>query len=440
MTSFPSFSKPLTRADYDKVILQLTNHFTKQNLPDPRTLAALVVNLRDQGLSDVQIQKQIDQHLATQKAKADAKAAQVAKLQAAQKPLLDKLSAAKTAKQTIIDAQNAEREQAVKEFIYGKPSNEMLADPRDPSKKITRAEYDKVIAERAAQNKDTTNKTGNPNTDAIRAQIQAEKAGISNPVVIGVNRSYVQLSNGQLIERSKFTGTIPAELLAKANTTEQFPTSFNSQTDLSASKNTSPVKSNNSSVTKPKADTGKFSSNSAFAPKEPTKPEDTLGGFLKNVGDALSNAVNPPKEEKPQEQPKQEASFDPLKAISDAINGGIKAITDLATGAGKTIVDAAATVTQPPKQDKPAATPQEKPNASDTEKVPVPPYKPVDPTDPNVHIDLIPKEPEEKSILTKVKDFAEKNSIAIVASVAAVSFLSALAFTIPQARKAVMEK
>lgn len=454
MTSFPSFSKPLTRADYDKVISNLTDYFTKQNLPDPRSLAAIVVNLRDQGLTDAQIQKQIDQHLATVKAKADAKAAEVAKLQAAQKPLLDKLSAAKSAKQAIIDAQRAEREKAVKEFIAGKPSNEMLADPRDPSKKVTRAEYDAIIAKMQAQGKDTRQTSGTQNVEALRAQIAAQKAGNANPVVIDVNKSFVLLSNGQLIERSKFTGTIPAELLAKANTAEQFPKSFNSQQAQIDAKNGIKPDVSSSSNAKSQMPFDPLKAITDAANATTSTVTDLLNQAGKTITDAVTSITNPPKQETPQQTPsttpntppKQDAPFDPLKMLTDAANATIKTITDLAGGAAKTITDAtqaagkaaadaAAAVTPPPKQ---TAQPENKPDASNTEKVPTTPSTPTggDAT----HGDPIPESEKPKSILTKAKDFAEKNSIAIVASVAAVSFLSALAFTMPQARKAVMEK
>ena len=57
--SFPSFSKPTTRTQFNSVLVKLTRNFQSQgiSLNDSKRLASQILSFKNQGLTDSQISK-----------------------------------------------------------------------------------------------------------------------------------------------------------------------------------------------------------------------------------------------------------------------------------------------------------------------------------------------------------------------------------------------
>ncbi|MHB8545646.1 MAG: hypothetical protein ACYDAJ_02640 [Nitrosotalea sp.] len=296
--SIPSFSNPTNRADYTSVTNMLTNFFVSKGFKqsDAVAQAGLVLNLKQQGYSDADINTAIQTQQNTLNSIAANQAAQAAAALAAEQPKVAATLALSTAAKAgeganyggntliTVNGVTETRDQAAN--FYDNSVGEMVANPNDPrGPLITRAQYDQIIASnKLATGSDTSLIATAPNVSKVVA--------INGVPVSSATDLTKSSSNGILGTTEPITDASKA----LATVVKQATTDLN--------KTTTPV-----TPSTPTPDT--------------TKPADPL----KQLTDFLSNLVSPVT------KPASDAVTATEKTLSDAISATQKTIGDASTQA-----------------------------------------------------------------------------------------------------------
>lgn len=319
--SIPSFSNPTNRADHTSVINMLTNFFIKQGFKqsDAVAQAGLVLNLKQQGFSDADINTAIATQQNTLNSIAAAQAAQAAAALAAEQPKVAAtlaLSAAAKAGEgansggnTLITVNGVTETRDQAANFAENSVGEMVANPNDPrGALITRAQHDQIIAgNKLATGSDTSLIATAPNVSKVVAV---------NGIPVGQDLTKATLSplNGAqpIADSSKTLATV----VKQANT------------DLN--KTTTPVPS-------PVPDTTKTTT----APKDPlTQLQDYLSNLLSPVTKPASDAITAT------EKSLSDSIAATQKTIGDASSQAVtdiqKTFADTLTSAEKSAADLAA--------------------------------------------------------------------------------------------------
>ena len=217
--SFPSFSIPKTRTEFNVTLLKLTKNFESQGFSknDAKSMASQIISGKRQGLTDSQISKNIEDGRIGRRAFAQKQAQKREDARASQKELLEKLAKEK-AERAKIQAQIKRRQPKVN--VFNKPKVVLVANPDNPrGALIPKSVADAIRTKKVQQGKDRgTSSIAQKNDpsvlDKIKRFMSAQKDD-SSAKVIAVNRSFVLLDNGKKIPRNSFKGKIPAELLSR---------------------------------------------------------------------------------------------------------------------------------------------------------------------------------------------------------------------------------
>lgn len=225
--SFPSFSKPLTRAEFETTLTKLSQTFQSQgfNSSDAKNLASKIISYKGQGLTDAQISKNLDDSQKFKEARLVEREKQREIARESQKDLLASLAKRRAEIAKIQAERRAGRSRSrvlTKKELRNLNKNKivLVADPRNPrGALIPKAVADRIRLQLVKQGKDRgTSSIAQKNDpsilERIRRRLRAQKDD-SQARVIAVNRNFVLLSNGKKVLRSKFTGTIPEKFLSK---------------------------------------------------------------------------------------------------------------------------------------------------------------------------------------------------------------------------------
>jgi hypothetical protein len=295
--SIPSFSNPTNRADYTSVTNMLTNFFVSNGFKqsDAVAQAGLVLNLKQQGYSDADINTAIATQQNTLNSIAAAQAAQASAALAAEQPkvaaTLALSAAAKVGEganyggNTLITVNGVTETRDQAANFAENSVGEMVANPNDPrGPLITREQYDQIIARnKLSTGSDTSLIATEPNVSKVVAingvPVSQDPTKTLSPLIgaqpiTDTSKALVQITTQANTDLNKTTTPVlpPAPDTTKTTTSTdplaQFTTWLNNLI---------------SPVAKPASD--------ALAATEKNL-SDAISTTQKTIGDASSQAVN----------------------------------------------------------------------------------------------------------------------------------------------------
>ena len=324
--TIPPFSLPLTRTETNALASTLAKKFQSQGLDanKAKTMALQIITFKQQGLTDSQIAKNFADTTNFEAEKEKERLAKVQAEQQKQQALLNQLAKEKAEREKLAKAVDNRENRTLAEIRnFNKTNTVLVANPKNPRGALIPQALAKQFQEELQkqgikeQDQSSIAQKNNPSIlDAIRKALSNEKSGIVE--VVGLNRTFVQLSNGALVNRADFKGTIPQKFLDAEKITVKTPTPDNAPfggvtTIKGVMKIVDPIKTQ--APAKVKTDLSKRPSKSVF---QKDKPETTpVADTLKTIQDTFTNIFTP-KEETPKiENPIDEKQFDPLKDLSN---------------------------------------------------------------------------------------------------------------------------
>lgn len=421
----PSFSNPTNRTDYQNVTNMLTNFFVSKGFKqsDAAAQAGLVLNLKQQGYTDAQINTAIQTQQNTLNSIAANQAAQAAAALAAEQPKIAAtlaLSAAAKAKEganyggnqlITVNGVTETRDQAAN--FADNSVGEMVANPNDPrGALITRAQYDQIIAQnKLSTGSNTSLIATTPNVSKVVAINGVPVAGATDPTktsntILGTSEPITDASKAlstvvkQATTDLNKTTTNPATV--PATPTPDTKTSSNPLSDFIKT-----ITDAISPVTKPASD--------ALTSTEKTL-SDAISATQKTIGDATSQAVTDVQKTFADTLASAEKSAaDIAAAASKSASDAQKQTTDFLTNAETTIGGLIAKFTG-------AVSSIPDPTKTTTPPPPTPPPTPTPTPTPQ------PQPAPQQTFSEKAKAFLQKYSTPIVLSIAGAGAIGSLAF------------
>lgn len=416
--TFPSFSNPRSRTEFNETLEKLKKSFQDQGLPinDASRLASQIITFKSQGLTDSQISKNLEQDRVFQEEKQAERIAEQEKARASQADLIARLNKERAERARLQAERKALNERRAR--FAEKPKVILVANPENPRGALITREQAQIIQTRLDKaggiKERTASSLEQKNTsilDKVRSFVANQKDA-SKAKVIGVNRSFVQLDNGTIVPRDQFKGEIPKQFLT--NEKPVLPKSkafdediFGNKIDLTDFSPTETAKNKkaSSTATDPSKTTTTRKPKSVF---NKDKPETTpIADSTKAITDFLSNLI--PKSDTKTEVEKPTEPFDPFKSFTDFINS----------------------ITKPKPTEPPIARPPTKPTPE-----PTPEPKP---TEPEPETTNKPTAPEKTTEENKIIKFVKDNGIQIALGGISLILIAGLALSTVPSSNAISE-
>ena len=335
--SFPFFSNPRTRTEFNATLLKLTKSFESQGVSrnDAKRLTSQIISFKRQGLTDSQIEKNLLQDKVFQDEKNTETQKELQDARNSQKDLLEQLKKEKL-QRAKLQAERKTRDSRfdrTKEQVrnFGKTKVILVANPKNPrGPLIPKSQADKIRIELSKQGKNTRQTSlSQKNNPSIITKIRESLKPKSDDeaTVIGVNRGFVQLSNGNLVKRDEFKGKIPEKFLVNntgkviQNNATKEDVERNKAVIINPSSRRDPTKATKKTNSDPTKASSKSSSSRTKRPSKSVFQNDKPETFpvketIDAVKDFVGSITNPIPQAKAEDN-KKEIPFDPLKGIVD---------------------------------------------------------------------------------------------------------------------------